>query len=246
MTVARLAIVAAAGISLTACDRAPPDPRGVERGETLLTISASGRNEARPDEAEFVVGVEATGATSDAASQANADKMTAVTRAITGAGVAAEDLQTRSLTLGKVDYGRDRGKYRAHNLVAVRVRDPARLSAVLAAATGAGANVVEGPTLRLSDREAAARSAYGNAFRSARQRAQAYADAAGLKIVRVIAIRDGIAGGGGGPYPVPAAPPPPPPLAAPTSEESIAPPPFNPGLMTQEVQVQVDFALGPK
>ena len=40
-----------------ACQPAAPDPRGVDRGETLLTVSATGRAETRPDEARFMVGV---------------------------------------------------------------------------------------------------------------------------------------------------------------------------------------------
>ena len=59
------------------------------------------------------------------------------------------------------------------------------------AVTEAGANVMSGPDLRISDRESANKSAYAAAYRAARSRAEAYAGAAGLKIDRVLAIRDG-------------------------------------------------------
>src|SRR3546814_9865600 len=61
----------------------------------------------------------------------------------------------------------------------------------VAATTRAGANVLSGPTLRVSDQEAATKSAYAAAYRAARARAEAYAGAAGLKIDRVLTIRDG-------------------------------------------------------
>ncbi len=41
---------------LTACQPAASDPRGVDRDETLLTVSATGRAETRPDEARFSSG----------------------------------------------------------------------------------------------------------------------------------------------------------------------------------------------
>ena len=36
---------------VAACERAAADPRGVDRAETFLTVTASGRADTRPDEA---------------------------------------------------------------------------------------------------------------------------------------------------------------------------------------------------
>ena len=64
----------AALLSLTACggggDR--HDPRGVDHDETLLSVSATGRSETRPDMATFSAGIETFGATGPQASQAKA------------------------------------------------------------------------------------------------------------------------------------------------------------------------------
>jgi uncharacterized protein YggE len=121
-----------------------------------------------------------------------------------------------------------------------------KVGEAVAAATEAGANLLGGPDLRISDREASSRSAYAAAYRAARQRAEAYAAAAGLKIARVLTIQD--AGEYGVPIPYArtgnasgmmteqaAAPAAPPPSA-----------PFSPGMSTQEVRVRVDFALKAK
>ena len=226
--------------ALAACQAAPPDPRGVESGETLLTVSASGRSEARPDEARLQLGVQSVAPSAGEAGRANREKMARVTAALTRLGVRPDDLQTRNLSLQRIEYGRDRGRFRADNIVEVRLRDMNRVGEAVAAVTDAGANLLSGPDLRISDREAASRSAYAAAYRAARARAEAYAGAAGLRVKRVLAIYDGGEQGVPPPYARPvnadmaqtAAPPPP--------QEAA---PFSAGVNTSEVRVRVDFAL---
>jgi uncharacterized protein YggE len=220
----------------------------VDKDETLLTISATGRAEARPNEAKMQLGVTSQGANAGEASRLNREKMARVTAALTALGVKPDDLQTRNLSLSRIDYGKERGQFRASNIVEVRMTDVARVGEAVTAVTEAGANVVGGPDLRVSDRETANRAAYANAFKAARSRAEAYGEAAGLKIVRVVNIVDG--GESGAPGigyavteqamdarfgPVPVSPPPPPQQGT----------PFNPGVNRTEVRVRVDFALKP-
>ena len=226
---------------LAACQQAAPDPRGVDRGETLLTVSATGRAETRPDEARFTVGVNTLAASAGEASRLNNEKMARVTTALTGFGIKPDDLQTTNLTLNRIDYGKDRGRFQASNNVTVRLRDLTRASEAIVATTEAGANLLSGPTLRVADAEKASLSAYAAAYKAARARADAYAAAAGLKVDRILAIRDGGQSPG---YPVP--------MDA-VAEEAMAgravaqtvsaPPPFNPGVNTSAVSVRVDFAL---
>ena len=229
--------------TLAACQPAAPDPRGVARDETLLTVAATGRADTRPDEARLQLGVQSIAGSAGEASRANRVKMDAVAGVLARAGVKPDDLQTRNLSLQRIDYGADRGRFRADNIVEVKLRDMAKVGDAVAAVTDAGANVLSGPELRISDREKASRSAYAAAYKAARARAETYAGAAGLEIKRVLAIYDG--GGyaprsygryGGRTENMSAqvsAPPPP--------EEGV---PFNPGINTEEVQVRVDFALG--
>lgn len=223
--------------ALGACSQAPADPRGVGRDEVLLQVSASGRTDTRPDEARFTAGVQTNAATAAAASQGNSAAMNRVTAALERLGIKRDDLQTRQITLHRIDYGPERGRFQANNMVEVRVRNLDRAGEAIAAATEAGANVLSGPNLGISDPEAASRSAYGQAYKAARARAEAYAQAAGLKVSRVLAIRDG--GGGGGPITyasdavaLESAPPP-----------VVRAPPMRPGMSTSEVYVRADFAL---
>jgi len=230
-------------VLLAACQPAAPDPRGVDKSETLLTVSASGQSEARPDEARITLGVSSRANTSAEAMRLNAEKMNAVAAALGRLGVKPDDLQTRNLQLQRIDYGPERGTFRAENSVEVRLRDAKRVGEAVQLSTQAGANLMGGPDLRVSNREAASRSASANAYRAARSRAEAYANAAGLKIVRVLAIREAGEASGPGTYARDAMMVAPPPVV---EQASAAPPPFNPGVNTTEVRVRVDFALAEK
>lgn len=219
---------------LAGCTQAP-DPRGVRPDEVLLQVAATGRAEARPDEARLTIGVSTNAAAAAAASAGNNAAMTRVTTALAALGVEPDDIQTRSVTLGRIDYGPGRGGYRAENLVEVRIRDVAQAGPAISAATEAGGNVVSGPDLRASDPERAKNAAYAAAYTAARARAEAYAEAAGLTVSRVIAIRDG---SGQAPIPYYAGD------AREMAVQTAAPaPPVQVGTSTYEVQVHADFAL---
>ena len=232
-------------LALAGCNEAY-DPRGVDHEETLLSVSATGESEVRPDEAFFQVGVENFGATGKAASDANARDIAKVVAALKEAGVPPKDIQTRTVGIQRIQYGDRKGQYQANNIVAVTVRDIDRAGDAVTAATEAGANVFSGPDLRISDSEKAANTAYGEAFKAARARAQAYADAADMEISRVLTIRDG-GGAQGGRY-IPGAPPPP--VAMQVRNDAMAEESgggvIQPGQTTSRVSVQVDFALRPK
>jgi hypothetical protein len=235
----RLLVPIAPLLALTACQPAPPDPRGVQGDETLLTVAATGRADTRPDEARLQLGVQSIAASAAEAGRANREKMERVTTALGGLGVKPDDLQTRNLSLQRIDYGKERGRFRADNIVEVKLRDMARVGDAVALVTDVGANVLSGPELRVSDREKSSLSAYAGAYRAARARADAYAGAAGLQVKRVIAIYDGGENALPSPYgrspmdavAVQAAPPP------------VASAPFSAGVNTTEVRVRVDFAL---
>lgn len=157
----------------------PPDPRGVRPNEVLLQVAATGRAEARPDEARLTVGVSTNAPSAAAASAGNNTTMARVSAALARLGVKPHDIQTRSVTLGRVDHGPGRGGYRAENMVEVRIRDVRQAGPAISAATEAGGNVVSGPDLHASDPEKARNAAYAAAYTAARARAEAYATAAG-------------------------------------------------------------------
>ena len=232
---------------LAGCGDTPPDPRGVDHDETLLALSASGEAEAVPDEAFVELGVNSYAREARVAQAANDAKIEEIAKSLTDLGVAAKDTQTRNFSLQKLDYGPNKGQYQASNVLRVRMRQAERAGEAVTRATEAGANVLSGPTLRIADPEKANRGAYIAAYRAARTRAEAYAEASGKQISRVLAIRDGGQSGGG--YP-----PPPYPMVESASDamapQTVAPPPpppsIRPGTTLTRVSVQVDFALRDK
>jgi uncharacterized protein len=237
--VRRLIFVLAIPLVLSACGDRHRDSRGLGRDEVLLRVSTSGEAETRPDLARFSAGVSSIAATSQAATEANNKKMNAVMTAVEGLGVKPDDTQTQELSVGRIDYGRNRGQFEASNTVSVKVRKIDDAGKVIAAATGAGANIISGPDLTIDDKEAASKGAYAAAFKAARTRAEAYAEAAGLKVVRVLSITDGSAMNEPIDYDrvqmeTTAALPPP----------VNAAPPIRAGLATSTAQVRVDFVLG--
>lgn len=230
-------------LGLSAC-HGKPDARGLSRDETLLSLSVSGEAATVPDLATMSVGVEAYGGDARAASDAVARKGAAIVSGLEKYGVGKGDVQTSNLSLARVDYGPHKGQFQASNTLTVRLHDVPRAGEAVAAATTAGANVLSGPSLEVDDPEKANRGAYIAAYRAARTRAEAYAEAAGMKIARVLTIRDGGQGGG---YPEPmleqamAA-------ADAAAPRNMPPPPpsIQPGMNRTRVSVQVDFALTPK
>ena len=95
----RITCLVACMSALTACQPSQPDPRGVDRDETLLTVSASGRADTRPDEARLQLGVQSQAASAGEASLANRQKMDRVAAALSRLGVKPDDMQTRNLSL---------------------------------------------------------------------------------------------------------------------------------------------------
>jgi len=225
-------------LSLAGCDTPPPDARGLQRDEVLVQISATGRADSRPDEARFTAGVSTIAPTAAAASTGNSEAINRVVAAVRGLGIRPEDVQTRSITLNRLDYGPNRGRFEANNQIEVRVRDLNKAGQAIAAATEAGANVLSGPNLDVADPEGASRASYAAAYRAARARAEAYAEAAGLRIDRVLAIRD-VLGNDGPIFQMERA-------AADAAQQASNAPPVMPGRNSSEVRIRVDFAMAPQ
>ena len=240
----RLSLFAALPLLLAGCGDSDhqADPRGVDHDETLLSVSATGEAESVPDLATIEIGVQTFGGNAKAANEANSRKAAEVAKALAAFGVADKDIQTRNLSLSRVDYGPRKGQFQSNNLLAVRLHDVARAGEAVAAATTAGANILSGPALQIEDPETANRGAYTAAYKAAKTRAEAYAEAAGMKISRVLAIRDGGQSGG---MPMPYANE----MgadAAMTQVSAPPPPSIRPGTSRTRVSVQVDFALEEK
>lgn len=173
---------------------------------TVLDIVAEGTSTRVPDLALIQAGVVTTATTAGEAMQQNAARMTAVLGALRKAGIAERDLQTSAVNLAP-QYRYQENKppvitgYQASNQLTVRFRDVAKSGIILDALVAQGANNIAGPNLMLADEEGALDEARRAAIARARARATLYAQAAGLRVERILAISE--SGSAPLPQPVP-------------------------------------------
>jgi uncharacterized protein YggE len=172
----------------------------------LLDVSAEGRTARVPDVATIRAGVVTQGQTAAAALSENATRMARVLAALKQAGVAQRDIRTASVALNP-QYRYTEGQppavtgYQASNSVSIRFRDVAKSGAILDALVAQGANQIDGPTLSLDKPEAALDEARTDAVKIARSRAELYAKAAGMSVVRIVTISENGTNDGSNPQP---------------------------------------------
>jgi len=180
---------------------AAPAARGQEgrsaaAAPTLVSVSASGKSEARPDMATVTLGVSTTGRTAEAALAENNQRMRALTQALRGAGIAERDIQTAWVSVYPQWDRRSSSEqstivgYQASNTVRVDVRDIERVSRVIDASVAAGGNTLSGIRFAHQDEEAQQDAARRDAMAQARRRAELYASALGLRVHRVVSVTE--------------------------------------------------------
>ncbi len=166
-----------------------------QAADRLVTVTGEGTIAVAPDAAVIRVGVSTQGKTAADASNANAQKMTAVLAAIKDTGIAGRDVQTAALSLqpqydaGKPGAPRLVG-FQVSNQVTVKIRDIKTLPGVLDRAISAGANEMSGNEFVVSEQSKLLDEARGQAIADARRKAELYAQAAGGHVGRVVSITD--------------------------------------------------------
>lgn len=175
----------------------------ISAGNTLLNIAAEGKSVRTPDLAVFTAGVTTQGKTAGEALTENAQRMTAVIASLRKNGIAERDIQTSNLSVNPV-YGQPKRLpdgsmeerepvivgYQASNQVTVRQRKLDQYGKVIDTLVAAGANQVNGPNFQIDTPDGAMDEARLAAMKTARARADLYAKAAGLRVVRVLSITE--------------------------------------------------------
>jgi len=163
---------------------------------TRLDISASGEVTRVPDLAIISAGVQTLQPTATAAIEENAARMERVRAALKRAGIDDKDIQTSSINLNP-DYRYVENQppkltgYRASNTVNVKFRDLKRTGAILDALVREGANQINGPSLTIDKPETAYDEARVKAIANGRARAELYARALGMQVVRLLSVSEG-------------------------------------------------------
>ncbi len=204
---------------------------------TLLTVSAEGKVQGQPDMATINLGVTTEAQTAAAALAANAQRMTALTAALRRAGIAERDIQTSNVSVNPQQQFRDNEPplttgYQANNTVTAKIRNIESTGRVIDASVAAGGNNVNGVYFSYQDPDAQMDRARRAAIENARHRAELYASALNMHVVRVVAVNEG--GGYSPPVPMP--------MMAMRAQANDATP-VSPGEVETSVNVNVTFEL---
>ena len=163
---------------------------------TRLDVTATGEVTRVPDVAIISAGVQTLQPTATAAIEENAARMERVRAALKRAGIEDRDIQTSSINLNP-EYHYDQNRpprltgYRATNTVNVKFRDLKRTGSILDALVAEGANQINGPNLSIDKPESALDEARTKAIANGRARADLYARALGMRVVRLISVSEG-------------------------------------------------------
>jgi uncharacterized protein YggE len=179
---------------------APLDGEAAFRA-TTLTLSSYGETRTAPDQATISMGVTTQAPTAGAALAGNRTRMTAVVAALRAQGLAERDIQTSGLdvspqyTYARGPNGQEQGPpriagYQVTNQVTVLVRDLARLGPAVDAVVAAGANQINGISFGLQNADARSDEARRQAVANVRRKAELYAQAAGLRVARLVTLSE--------------------------------------------------------
>ncbi len=239
-------IIAIMALALAACNgtqlgqtAAPTAQTGSVVNAGGITVVGQGTAYGQPDQATVVVGVETFAPTVAEATTQNQTTLDNVMAALTGAGIATEDIQTTNYSLYAEQIYGERGPegiagYRVSNQVNVKIRDIALVGDVLAAVTEAGANAIYGVNFSVADPAALEAEARALAMQDAANRAASLAELGSVSLGEVTVISEVIGqpvmplGLGGGGF---------------AMEQAASAPGISPGQLSYQVQVQVTYGI---
>ena len=208
---------------------------------TVVRVTGEATVSVAPDEALIDLGVMTENMNAELAAQENATKLDSVLGALRkGFG---DSVQVKTLNyslMPKYSYPQGGGQreldgYTATNVVRVTTAKLDQVGRIVDAATSAGANNVQQLKFQLRDEEPTRAAALRDATLSARSKAEAIAQALGLKIVSVVSVEeDGVS-----------AAPIEPRMMMMSARKSSAPTPVEPGDMDVRASLTLSVEAGP-
>ena len=181
-----LALVMAAAMIMTV---------SLAAAETKITVSGTGETQVSADTAVISVGVSARDKDVMKAQQKVNEAIAAIREALKGQGVEEENINTDYMNIYAIyDYDGEEEQVQAYNAsttLAVKVTDLDTVGLLIDEAIGAGANTLNGISFSAADTEAAKAASLKLAVEQARAKAEALAEAAGMKITGMEIITEG-------------------------------------------------------
>ncbi|MDX1886761.1 SIMPL domain-containing protein [Mycolicibacterium sp. 120270] len=202
----RLIVLAAAGLvvaGLAACDaKSSSSPSGpsilptADPSTRQVTVVGTGEVQGRPDTLNAQVSIEATAPDVTAAMNQTSDRMQAMINALVGSGIDRNDIATTNVTL-QPQYGGGVNNptivaYQASNSINVKIRNLNNASQTLGliGTTGGEATRINSVSFAIDDDSQLVKDARTRAFDDAKDRAEQYAQLAGLTLGDVISISE--------------------------------------------------------
>jgi uncharacterized protein YggE len=165
-----------------------------------ISVTGSGAVSGRPDTTEVTAGVITQATTAARALAQNSAVVEKVLKAVVTLGIAEKDIQTSSVNVvpqrrqGRQEaYPPDIVGYEVSNQLRVKVRDLAILGRLLDELVSQGANNLGGIRFSVAEPAPLLDQARAKAVADARRKAEVYATAAGVKLGRVLSIRESAA-----------------------------------------------------
>mgnify|MGYP000583820429 CR=1 FL=1 len=205
-----------------------------------LQANGSGEVMVVPDIAIVTIGVVSRATDASDALDANSVDLTRVINAIKAAGVAEKDIGTSGFGVNPVYQRTNQPSdqpakivgYEVSNQVRVTIRDITASGGLLDKVVKAGANQVYGISFDIADRKAATEAAIRAAIADARAKAELMAEAAGVRLVRILTVN---ANENGGPVPMMA--------RADFAEKSV---PVMPGERAVSASASISWEIAPQ
>ncbi len=169
-----------------------------ESQRDTIVIAGEGKVTAVPDIATISIGVTTEKASVTDAQKENTSKMNAVIAKLKEFGIADEDLKTTNYTIYPLyDYPNGRQVQRGFQVsqtVEAKIRDLDKIGEILATAGGLGANQVSGVNFTIDEPEEIRQEARLEALANARQKAEALAEAAGVRLGKIVGFSESVSG----------------------------------------------------
>lgn len=164
---------------------------------SVLSTSGQGEAKVTPDRASVMINIQSRAPTAAVAASDNASRTRAVLDAIGRLGLSKDQMSTEGYTVyPEMQYDKNGGApkvsgYVVTNTVRAETKRPEQAGAIVDAALGAGANLINSLSFYASSIDEARRQAVGAAVASARADADAMAHAAGGTVGALIELSTG-------------------------------------------------------
>ena len=169
-----------------------------------MTVTGEASIAVAPDMAQLTVGATSQDKDPVAAMNATSETLNKLISRLEEEGVVAKDIQTSSLRLTRQSQWNQQVEvfvgFQASNVLNIRVRDLSRLSDVLGALVGEGANSLTNLTWDVQEKRALNDQARRAAIKDAMAKAALYAETAGVTLGPILSISDKVVQQTPGPF----------------------------------------------